>query len=106
MGAILGFEFQHLIVSIATAFIGSYITVRSLSLIFGGFPSEFELSQQLQTGVYSSMPWYVYIYLALIAVLFAIGLFVQVRTHSQELKDLVRNEKMVGLLEQAEQQIR
>lgn len=105
-GGILGFEFQYLITSVATAFIGSYITVRSLSLIFGGFPNELELSQQLQTGVYSSLPWYVYIYLLLIAGLFAVGMYVQISTHTQDLQTVVKNEKMVGLLTKAEKRIR
>ena len=105
VGGVLGFEFQHLIVSIATSFIGSYITIRSISVIFGGFPNELDLSQRLQTGVYSGLAWYVYLYLTLILVLFGIGLFVQIKTHNQDLKTVVNNDKLFGLLEHTEKQI-
>ncbi len=30
---------------VSTSFIGSYIIIRSFSIIFGGFPNEFEISQ-------------------------------------------------------------
>lgn len=105
IGGILGFEFQNLIVIIATSFIGSYITVRSLSLIFGGFPNEFDLTRKLQTGVLTGLPWYTYLYLALILILFFIGLYVQRRTQSKELKHIVRNDKLVGFLEGTEKRI-
>lgn len=101
----MGFEFQHLIVSIATSFIGSYITIRSISILFGGFPNELDLSQRLQTGVYSGMPWYVYLYLGLILILFVLGLFVQTKVQNQDLNTIVNNEKIVGLLEHTEKQM-
>lgn len=41
LGAIMAYEFKDHIIIVSTSFIGSYITVRSLSLIFGGFPNEF-----------------------------------------------------------------
>lgn len=43
-GAILSYEFRDHIVIIATSLIGSYITVRSYSLVFGGFPNEMSLN--------------------------------------------------------------
>ena len=55
LGAIAGYELQGIIVSIATSFIGSYLTIRSLSVLFGGFPNEFDLGHRLQTGVYDGI---------------------------------------------------
>ena len=43
-GAILGYELKPYIIIVSTSFIGSYITVWSFSLIFGGFPNEFEFN--------------------------------------------------------------
>lgn len=40
LGAILGNEFKDHIIIISTSLIGSYITVRTISVIFGNFPNE------------------------------------------------------------------
>lgn len=75
IGAILGYEFSTYIIIISTSLLGSYITVRTLSVIFGGFPNEYELNRDLQTQTLDSIPWIFYLYLALIVILFVIGCF-------------------------------
>ena len=39
-GALAGRIYRNIILIISTSIVGSYITIRSISLIFGGFPSE------------------------------------------------------------------
>lgn len=39
-GALVGRIYRNTILIVATSIVGSYITVRSISLIFGGFPNE------------------------------------------------------------------
>lgn len=41
LGSVLAYEFNNHIIIVSTSFIGSYITIRSLSVLFGGFPNEF-----------------------------------------------------------------
>ena len=57
LGAIFGYEFQEYIVIISTSLIGSYITVRALSIIFGGFPNELQFNVKINAHVLDSLPW-------------------------------------------------
>jgi len=38
---------------ITTSLLGSYAIVRSISILFGGYPNEFTLKAKLMTGDYS-----------------------------------------------------
>ena len=105
LGAIAGYELQGIIVSIATSFIGSYLTIRSLSVLFGGFPNEFDLGHRLQTGVYDELKLSFYIYLALILILFVCGFIFQMKLRNQRLETIVKNEKLVSLIEDTENKI-
>lgn len=49
LGAILAYEFKDHIIILTTSLIGSYLTVRSISLLLGGFPNEFELNKNINT---------------------------------------------------------
>lgn len=46
----LAFLFKDHIVIFTTALIGSYITIRGISMFAGGFPNEFTLYQQILNG--------------------------------------------------------
>lgn len=70
----MAFEFKDYIIIVSTSFIGSYVTVRSFSLIFGGFPNEFQLNLNINTQTLSSFPWQFYIYFAAIIGLFVFGM--------------------------------
>jgi len=71
VGAGLAFVFFEPVVITATAFSGSYMFVRGLSLWIGGFPNEFTLAEALKTGALSSISGWFYLYLAFI-ILFTI----------------------------------
>lgn len=57
--------------------IGSYLIWRGVSFYAGGFPNEFELSQMLGSGAWSSVPWTFYIYLGLMVATCVGGIFYQ-----------------------------
>jgi len=59
-------------VIIATSFIGSYIFVRGIGMLAGGFPSEAELVNQIETGTADFTPALIG-YFSGIAVFFVIG---------------------------------
>ena len=105
MGGILGYEFKDIIVIIATSLIGSYITIRSFSVIFGGFVNEFQMNTWIKTGAVPTIPWTMYLYLGLITLLFAVGVFFQQRWRPHQLGFIVQNEKVLGLLEEVDAKI-
>jgi len=73
--AVVGsFFFRAAIIIVVTSLIGSYFTIRGISLFAGGFPSEITLYQQIHDGTATYS--YTFIgYLAGIAVLFGLGVF-------------------------------
>lgn len=50
LGIILGYKLKDSVVIISTAFIGSYLFVRGISLFTGGYPSEKDLIKDLEDG--------------------------------------------------------
>jgi uncharacterized membrane protein len=66
------------VVIIATSFIGSYIFVRGFGIFIGGWPSEVELMNQIETGTAVFTP-YMIGYLVAIGVFFLIGVIFQFR---------------------------
>lgn len=66
---------EKTVIIMLTAFIGAYAFVRGISLYAGGFPSEMELHEELETGVvtWDTMPKIYYGYLTGIVVLFIIS---------------------------------
>jgi hypothetical protein len=61
-----------------TAFIGSYMQVRGFSLFIGGYPNEFTMISQIhQNGSLEGIQWPVYLYVAAIAVMTVVGIFIQ-----------------------------
>lgn len=75
--AILAFIFVDIILVISTSFMGAYLFWRGISLYAGGYPNEFELIKQVQSGAAPHVdPWF-YAYLGAIVVSFGIGFFIQ-----------------------------
>lgn len=72
IGAITAYEFENQIVIVATSLIGSYITVRTYSIIFGGFPNELSLNQNIFNHL-GEISIAAYVYCVLIIGLFALG---------------------------------
>jgi hypothetical protein len=75
----VAYKTEHTVIIGATAFIGSYALVRGISLYLGGFPSESELHDQIQTGAvnWETFDKKFYIYLGGIVLLTIVSFFYQ-----------------------------
>lgn len=64
--AILSFYYRRQVILIATSYVGSYLCIKGLGILIGGFPNEFTLYQQIKNGNLSTWTASVYIYLIVI----------------------------------------
>ena len=64
---------------IGTAFIGSYVTARGISLYAGGFPNEYVLINQIKSGAVNNIQPVFYAYLAGIVVMSVLAYIVQLK---------------------------
>ena len=79
MFAIIGFFAFNQVVMIGTAFIGSYVTARGISLYAGGFPNEYVLINQIKSGAVNNIQPVFYAYLAGIVVMSVLAYIVQLK---------------------------
>ena len=70
IAAALAFCFYYHAVILSTAFAGSYMFVRGISLFAGGFPNMITLIQELESGAAVHIEWWFYLYLVFIVLLF------------------------------------
>jgi hypothetical protein len=75
--AIIGFLLFNQSVIIATSFIGAYMTMRGIGIMAGGFPNEYVLINQIQSGSISNIDPVFYAYLTGIVVQTILGSIVQ-----------------------------
>lgn len=66
-GGFLAFKYTKGIVVLATAGIGSYAFMRSLTMFFGGYPSEAEMFWAMSQGIKLDFSWAFFLYLAIFA---------------------------------------
>ena len=85
-GCILGYWISKGIIVIASAFIGSYMTVRGISLFAGGYPNEFTLAQMIKIGhiTWDNFPKIFFAYLGGMLVLTLIGIWFQSKNRKKE----------------------
>jgi hypothetical protein len=74
---ILGYVLFNQSVIVATSFIGAYMTMRGIGIMAGGFPNEYVLINQIQSGTISNIDPVFYAYLAGIVVQCIVGCVVQ-----------------------------
>ena len=80
-GAVLSFFlFEHVLIN-ATAFGGSYMLIRGISLYAGGFPNEFTVVNELKAGDTSAFNNWFYLYMVCIFILFVVADIVQYKTN-------------------------
>ena len=106
IGAILGYEFKEYVVIVATSFIGSYITVRSFSILLGGFPNEFEINLRMKTRSTLSFGWRFYIYMISIVILFIFGMGYQFKRRNNQLRMMIENDKLHTLITKADEKLK
>ena len=84
--AYAAFKTERLVIMLATALIGSYLSVRGVSLYAGGFPNESSLQYELQSGsiTWETFPKSFYGYLAGIVVLCLISFMFQTKHDRSE----------------------
>lgn len=70
---LLTFKFSRLVIIMSTSLCGSYMMVRPLSWLLGGFPNEFTLYLLIEKGEIETLPWTFFLYLLLIAAIAVIG---------------------------------
>lgn len=73
-GALIGRVYKNIILIVSTSIVGSYITVRSISLIFGGFPNEMTFNRDLNLNSLRQKSWSIILYIIMILILFVVGL--------------------------------
>lgn len=71
----ISFWKYKLFLMFGTAFIGSYLSVRGVSLFAGGYPNEFTMINQIhENGGLTDIHWPVYVYLCVILLMTAFGI--------------------------------
>jgi len=61
-GGYLAYKFEGQIIVQLTTVVGSYAIVRGISVVAGGFISEFALMEQIKTGTFHLTGWF-YLYM-------------------------------------------
>lgn len=74
---LLTFKYAKEVIILSTSLTGSYMIIKPISWIFGGFPNEFILYQMVQDGQIPTVPWTFFIYLFFIIALAILGGFYQ-----------------------------
>lgn len=82
--AILGFVMFDTAVILATSFIGSYMTMRGIGIMAGGFPNEYVLINEIEAGAYNNIDPVFYAYLAGIVIMFILSSIVQFKIHKKQ----------------------
>jgi len=72
LGAYYAYKHGDTIVILVTSLIGAYLTVRGVSMFFGGFPNEVSLYQEISNGTASFSYWFLG-YLSAIMILTIVG---------------------------------
>ena len=89
---IIAFFLKKPIIIFCTSLIGSYATIRGISFLAGGFPSEFTIIDLIKAGeteqIGELLDWSVYIYLVSIIVMTGLGVFIQIKiNYDDKFKD-------------------
>jgi len=77
--ALLGFIFFNPAVILATSFIGAYMTMRGIGIMAGGFPNEYVLINEIQSGAIDNIDPVFYAYLAGIVIMTIVCYIVQMK---------------------------
>lgn len=88
VAAFFAFKTEKLVIMLATALLGAYLSIRGISMYAGGFPNESALHAELQAGVitWDTFPKTYYAYFAGIFVLSGISFWYQRKHNKNEHK--------------------
>ena len=76
--ALLSFIFFDLIIIFSTSLLGSYLVMRGISFVVGGYINEFELYERIKTHELDKVPATFYFYMNGVCILAVIGFFIQI----------------------------
>ena len=74
---VLTFKMSDQFMIFSTAMMGSYMLVRGVSFYAGGYPNEFEMMQELDSGAFQSIPKTFFVYLVFIFISLTGGIYYQ-----------------------------
>lgn len=75
--ALLTFKYRNEVIIASSSLLGSYLVVRPISWIFGGFPNEFLLYHSIETNQMDKIPWSFFGYLIIIIAFAIVGAMYQ-----------------------------
>jgi len=81
--ALASYYYRRQVILIATSYVGSYLSIKGLGILIGGFPNEFTLYQQIKNGNLSTWTATVYIYLIVILALGTFAMIYQEKNRKQ-----------------------
>lgn len=81
---LMTFKMNNQFIIFSTALIGSYMLVRGVSLYAGGYPNEFILVQELDSGAFEAIPKTFYAYLVFLIISMIGGSYYQWKEWKRE----------------------
>ena len=95
------FCYKKMSIIISTSFIGSYIFIRGISLLAGGFPSVIQIMDLNREGeteqIKDLLTWRIYIYIVFIAIATLLSIFGQIKLNKEYDDDDDEDEKYLYL---------
>ena len=86
-GAAATFQWPNFVVHICTSGIGSYVFMRGWTYIFGGYPSESTIIEDIQNGVDPNLNYAFWIYIAFFGLCWAGSWYFQHKKHAEHVDD-------------------
>ena len=88
-------KWEKHIVIISTSVLGAYITLRSISWVYGGWPPEMQIANYISDEAYGKLPTSFWEYLAGSVLLALIGIVVQYKTNKLKAKTKKLKQKLI-----------
>jgi Domain of unknown function (DUF4203) len=90
-GCAATFKWPNFVVHVCTSGIGSYIFMRGWTYIFGGYPSESTIIEDIQNGVDPNLNYSFWIYITFFALCWAGSYWFQHKKHNDYVEDTDNN---------------
>lgn len=81
---VCSFFWYNYVVILCTSILGSYLFVRGIGMMAGGYPNEFTIYQRISAGDIGSVPWTFYMYMIGIVICTIMSIFLQVKLKRRE----------------------
>jgi hypothetical protein len=81
---VCSFFWYNYVVILCTSILGSYLFVRGIGMMAGGYPNEFTIYQRISAGDIGSVPWTFYMYMIGIVICTIMSIFLQIKIKRRE----------------------